>query len=530
MWGLVFFPAILLWLSPVLFIKGPRLSKFPDVNLALLVFTPLFVLIHEIGHAIAGRVAGFRISEIRLGYGAFVAAPKWLGITWHLRAFPYGGFCLGFPKKEPATRGQSTVFILGGPLVNLALLIVGILMLPGDDADRTALWHRLQVPWIFIICNGWALLWSLLPIFAESEGRRIPNDLLILVELWWGKEALRRFARFDDSMKRFGGGFPIIRIWGFRIAGIACFLLAIVFFFVVADRNLLRWLAGGLVLAGTLLLLTSHNLRRPKLSEAWRDVPENSWAKIGEAHGTDQKTLLDGMASLDQLNETWSRILTELERGRGEDAAARVALLLGQYPRCLALRDLQSHTFFSTGKADAGIEQIDLALAIPGISDGSRVSLEYRRFHAFAKAGRTAEAVESARLALAKPFDGSAKAALLDRFAAITLLPAHGEFLPQAEDWSAEAMRLDPSGTVRVTRAGILYESGRIEEAEAILGGVLQEHLESSDFGIAHLYLALIANQRGDKKRALKLSWIAFNNHPDRRLVERLASDGLASG
>jgi hypothetical protein len=110
------------------------------------------------------------------------------------------------------------------------------------------------------------------------------------------------------------------------------------------------------------------------------------------------------------------------------------------------------------------------------------------------------------------------------------LLAAHGEFLSQADRWSAEALTLDSSPTLRATRAGVLCELGRVDEAEPLLRSVVAEASAPADLGIAHLYLALLENHRGNRKAARREAWAAFCHYPDRRLVERLASDGLADG
>ena len=126
--------------------------------------------------------------------------------------------------------------------------------------------------------------------------------------------------------------------------------------------------------------------------------------------------------------------------------------------------------------------------------------------------------------------EAAARVFLLDQLASMPLLAAHGEFLEQADGWSAEALALDPSPTIRATRGGVLYELGRIEEAEPLLRGVVEESEAPLDLGLSQMYLALLENRRGNKKAARRLAWAAFNHYPDRRLVERLASDGLADG
>ena len=110
------------------------------------------------------------------------------------------------------------------------------------------------------------------------------------------------------------------------------------------------------------------------------------------------------------------------------------------------------------------------------------------------------------------------------------LLSAHGEFLEHAERWSSEALALAPRVAFRATRAGILCELGRVDEAEPLLRSVATEATEPADLGLAHMYLALLENHRGNRKAARREAWAAFTHYPDRRLVERLASDGLAEG
>jgi len=70
-----------------------------------LVILMILVLVHELGHYIAGRLLGFTITEFSIGMGPKILKWKRKGILYSLRALPIGGSCM-FYGEDPAGGGK----------------------------------------------------------------------------------------------------------------------------------------------------------------------------------------------------------------------------------------------------------------------------------------------------------------------------------------------------------------------------------------------------------------------------------------
>lgn len=98
------------------------------------------VLIHELGHLAAGRLAGWRFVGLALG-------PWWLTRNvegrWSILRVPLPramGQCLMLPRDANRLRRRMFLFILGGPAANLVAAGLAILFRPSVDA----LWHDIS--------------------------------------------------------------------------------------------------------------------------------------------------------------------------------------------------------------------------------------------------------------------------------------------------------------------------------------------------------------------------------------------------
>lgn len=525
-WVFVALPLAVVWAFPVLFGSWSR-GFYPFLIFVL--FTPLFVFLHEVGHAIAGALTGFRIETIKIGHGLFFAAHKWLGIRWEIHVLPYSGACYGFPKKEPATRWQWTAYELGGPLVNLVFLGIGIVLATNPSLKSSPFSEELYIPWILILCNSLILLITLIPFSSMVGEHRIPNDCLIILEMWSRAETFGRSKPAESRRGHDSGGPDATRIWAFRIFGACGVLAAVPTFLWTAESTDFRWLPAIPLMAGTLLFIDSFRQRLPRLSKISRSNPDGIWKKVSDRYQADRERLLDGLPDLSALDESWRAVRTELNRGNKAMAAVPLATLLQKHPQCLALLDLQAYVLNFVGKIDSCLAHYDRALALPDISEFSKAVLESWRFMILVFAGRTADAIASAQRALDRTILPPVRFVLLVQLTRITLESRCEEYLPYADAWSAEAVSINPLPFARTTRAGVLHELKRDDEAQPMLSQLVTENLEGSDRGLAYLYLALIANRRGEMKHAHQFSWAAFRSHPEYRLVVRLADAGLAS-
>jgi Zn-dependent protease len=149
----------------------------------------LSILLHELGHAAAGRLFKAHVSHIEL---------TGLGGIAH------------FEKSLPKSISARTVIYLAGPLVNLVLWLgFQLAVIPAFQADRGMLGLALSA---LASANLYLLIFNLLPaypldgghtldawlggLFGYRWGIRIVASLGILIAIWLG------FTAFPDNFWR----------------------------------------------------------------------------------------------------------------------------------------------------------------------------------------------------------------------------------------------------------------------------------------------------------------------------------------
>src|SRR5262245_40498371 len=107
----------LLWLTP----GDPEAWLF--LNLFLVqVFIAATILPHELGHAFAGRLLGFRVFGLYVGAGPRLFRARVFGLDTEFRAIPTGGLTLAAPRETRLLRPRRFLMTLAGPFVNLLLM------------------------------------------------------------------------------------------------------------------------------------------------------------------------------------------------------------------------------------------------------------------------------------------------------------------------------------------------------------------------------------------------------------------------
>lgn len=108
------------------------MTTFLSILAALLVLS-VFVVVHELGHFVAGRLLGFTVLEFAVGMGPAVLKKEKNGITYSLRAFPIGGMCRFYGEDEEAKDGRSfashpvwkrIIVVAAGPVMNILTAIL----------------------------------------------------------------------------------------------------------------------------------------------------------------------------------------------------------------------------------------------------------------------------------------------------------------------------------------------------------------------------------------------------------------------
>lgn len=108
------------------------MTTFLSILAALLVLS-VFVVVHELGHFLAGRWLGFTVLEFAVGMGPAIVKKEKNGILYSLRAFPIGGMCRFYGEDEAAKDSRSfsshpvwkrIIVVAAGPLMNVITAIL----------------------------------------------------------------------------------------------------------------------------------------------------------------------------------------------------------------------------------------------------------------------------------------------------------------------------------------------------------------------------------------------------------------------
>ena len=147
--------------------EGGSMAAVQGLTFTLLLF--LCVLLHEFGHAMAGRHYGIRTPDITL--------------------LPIGG--VARLEKIPDNPWQEFVIAIAGPAVNvgIATILSGILWLAGTAIQAASPDARLLMQNLLLV-NGALVLFNLIPAFPMDGGRILRS----LLGIWLNHLAATRIA------------------------------------------------------------------------------------------------------------------------------------------------------------------------------------------------------------------------------------------------------------------------------------------------------------------------------------------------
>jgi membrane-associated protease RseP (regulator of RpoE activity) len=166
---------------------GEVATNYQPVKLSVLLFLlfwgPLLAL-HELGHAAAAAIVGWRVQQIVIGMGRPVGAYRLGSAILEIRLLPLEGFCRSVPQNLVLPGLKHAFIYSAGPGIEL-LLAAGILLMfgPGQlfshsDDVRVIAWQSLAAA----ATVGGVL--NLIPHAVQSSNGFIPNDGLgILLSL-----------------------------------------------------------------------------------------------------------------------------------------------------------------------------------------------------------------------------------------------------------------------------------------------------------------------------------------------------------
>lgn len=90
-----------------------------------LLSAPLSTLVHELGHALAGRLVGLKAVRVVVGSGPVAWRVRLAGLPLEIgRGLLLGGGATHHERPARPSRARTAVMLLGGPAANLALAAV----------------------------------------------------------------------------------------------------------------------------------------------------------------------------------------------------------------------------------------------------------------------------------------------------------------------------------------------------------------------------------------------------------------------
>jgi len=135
----------------------------------------LGILIHELGHALAGAAAGIEILKVQIGMGRelFTVRPFGTKIVFHSSLA--GG--MTYPGKVPNTHLRTRYFILtaGGMAAQVVVVGAGILAMDSAWSNRLESFG-LYLPHVFTWVNLFMAGFSLFPFISLAMGTPYPSD------------------------------------------------------------------------------------------------------------------------------------------------------------------------------------------------------------------------------------------------------------------------------------------------------------------------------------------------------------------
>ena len=162
------------------------LLGIPAVLIGLYLAEWILLVIHELGHAVAGWFVGLEVVEIRLGFGTKIFARDFGRLSVCIAKYPFCGWVLVFPPSVKGYRMRLFLFVLGGPLAS-ALAYVFLV-----DIGPVKAWY-FEWSWTWVLyafqrtvryMSLWTLLVTLWPRRCRLYGRNMLSDGLELLRMF----------------------------------------------------------------------------------------------------------------------------------------------------------------------------------------------------------------------------------------------------------------------------------------------------------------------------------------------------------
>ncbi|MCX6980849.1 MAG: site-2 protease family protein [Verrucomicrobia bacterium] len=181
------------------------LLGIPAVLIGLYLAEWILLVIHELGHALAGWFMGLEVVEIRLGFGTKIFARRFGRLSVCIAKYPLCGWVLAFPPVK-AYRIRWFLVVLGGPLAS-ALAYVFLV----ENGPLKAWYFEWSWTWVLYAFQRtvrymslWTLLVTLWPRRCRLYGQNMLSDGLELLRMFLLEpaEATREAAYLQANRAR----------------------------------------------------------------------------------------------------------------------------------------------------------------------------------------------------------------------------------------------------------------------------------------------------------------------------------------
>lgn len=141
------------------------------IYLSVLFLLSLLIVIHELGHLLAAKMAGIPIAGFSVGLGPKLWSRRLGPVEYSLRALPLGGFVTPALEEEAFTAvplRKRLVFFLGGPLANLLSVLPALAALNAVRGQASA-YDLLVAPFGQLIAACGQFLGMIPDLFREPQ-------------------------------------------------------------------------------------------------------------------------------------------------------------------------------------------------------------------------------------------------------------------------------------------------------------------------------------------------------------------------
>jgi len=175
---------ILLWLNP-----WSHIGHFLTTLFLIDLFLILTIVPHELGHAIAGRLCGWRVFAVVIGMGKQVFKFRLFGIIFFLHWLPIAGITRLAPIDARWFRVKRFLVFLAGPAVNATIASI-ILIIWRDSWHEFGLMGLPRAARLCLWANLWVMVFNLWP--RQSKTLNMATD---------GKQLLKTFSKKQEDIE-----------------------------------------------------------------------------------------------------------------------------------------------------------------------------------------------------------------------------------------------------------------------------------------------------------------------------------------